>query len=65
MILLDDLEIYKLANEIGEDVWNIVNEWNYFERDTLGKQFTRAADSISLNIAEGYRRFHFKENKNF
>lgn len=65
MILLDDLEVYTLANEIGEDVWNIVNDWNSFERDTLGKQFTRAADSISLNIAEGYGRFHFKENKNF
>ncbi|RZK33344.1 MAG: four helix bundle protein, partial [Pedobacter sp.] len=23
------------------------------------------ADSISANIAEGYGRFHFKENKNF
>jgi four helix bundle protein len=24
-----------------------------------------AADSIALNISEGYGRFHFKENKNF
>jgi len=65
MILLEDLEIYKLANEIGEEVWNLINEWNFFAKDTLGKQLTRAADSISLNIAEGYGRFHFKENKNF
>jgi four helix bundle protein len=24
-----------------------------------------AADSIAMNISEGYGRFHFKENKNF
>ncbi len=54
MILLDDLEIYKLANEVGEDVWYIVNEWNYFERDTLDKQFTRAADSIKLLLSWRY-----------
>ncbi len=31
----------------------------------MGKQFVRAGDSIALNIAEGYGRFFFKENKNF
>jgi four helix bundle protein len=25
----------------------------------------RSADSISANIAEGFGRFHYKENKNF
>ena len=65
MILLDGLEIYKLANEIGEEVWNLINGWRAFEKDTLGKPLTRAVDSISLNIAEGYGRFHFRENKNF
>ena len=65
MILLSDLEVYKMANEIGEEIWNLVIGWDYFAKDTLGKQLVRAADSISLNIAEGYGRFHFKENKNF
>ncbi|MBK6633361.1 MAG: four helix bundle protein [Chitinophagaceae bacterium] len=31
----------------------------------LGDQYLRAADSISLNISEGYGRYHYKENKNF
>lgn len=31
----------------------------------MGKQFVRAADSMALNIAEGYGRFFYKENKNF
>src|SRR5574338_519102 len=62
---LEDLEVYKVAMEIGEMVWEIVAKWEYFQKKTLGAQFVEAADSIALNISEGYGRFHFKENKNF
>lgn len=62
---LEDLEVYKTAMEIGDIVWSIVAKWSYFEKSTLGSQYTRAADSIALNISEGYGRFHYKENKNF
>ncbi len=65
IIQLDDLEVYKLAMEIGEDTWQMVEGWSGFAKDTLGKQVVRSSDSIALNIAEGYGRFHFKENKNF
>ena len=65
MIKLEDLEVYKAAMEIGERAWNIVEKWNYYQKDTLGKQFTRAADSIAFNISEGYGRFHYAENRNF
>ena len=65
MIKLEDLEVYKVAMEIGEIAWNIVEKWNYSQKDTLGKQFTKSADSIALNISEGYGRFHFAENRNF
>lgn len=65
MIKLEDLEVYKVSMEIGEIVWNIVEKWNYYQKDTLGKQFTRSADSIALNISEGYGRFHYAENRNF
>lgn len=51
--------------EIGDKIWKLVESWKHFEKDTLGKQFVRAADSISLNIAEGYGRYHFKEARNF
>jgi four helix bundle protein len=33
-------------------------------RELWGKQFIKAADSIALNIADGYGRFFYKENKN-
>lgn len=62
---LEDLNVYKVSMEIGEIVWRIVSGWAYFDKKTLGAQMVDAADSIGLNIAEGYGRFHFKENKNF
>ena len=62
---LEDLEVYKVSMEIGEQVWKIVMKCDYFQKKTLGAQFIEAADSIALNIAEGYGRFYFKENKNF
>ncbi|MDQ6755755.1 MAG: four helix bundle protein [Bacteroidota bacterium] len=43
----------------------MVDKWDFFNKDTLGKQFVKAADSMALNIAEGYGRFFYKENKNF
>src|SRR6201996_904947 len=62
---LEDLEIYTLSEAFADEIWFIVTKWNYFERDTIGKQLVRAADSISANIAEGFGRYHYKENKNF
>ena len=62
---LEDLEVYNLSEVISDKIWDIVMEWEYFSKDTIGKQLCRAADSISANIAEGYGRYHFKENKNF
>jgi four helix bundle protein len=62
---LEDLEVYKVAMEIGELVWIVVGKWEYFPKKTLGVQYVDAADSIAMNISEGYGRFHYKENKNF
>ena len=65
MIKLEDLEVYKIAMEIGEIVSKMTEKWNFYDKDTLGKQFTRASDSIALNISEGYGRYHYAENRNF
>src|SRR5262247_785871 len=64
-ILLEDLEIYKLALEIGEDVWALVEKWSHFPKKALGVQFVGAADSIAANIAEGYGRYFYKDRKQF
>lgn len=62
---LEDLEIYTLSEQFADEIWFIVIEWEYFAKDTLGKQLVRSADSIGVNIAEGFGRYHYKENKNF
>jgi four helix bundle protein len=65
VIRLEDLEVYNLAESFGDEIWFLVIEWDYFLKDTVGKQLARSADSIGANIAEGFGRYHFKENKNF
>ncbi|MGC4100027.1 four helix bundle protein [Ferruginibacter sp.] len=62
---LEKLEIYQLAERFSDEIWKIVDQWNYFQKDTIGKQIARSADSISVNIAEGYGRFYYKESKQF
>ena len=49
--------------DIGEQVWNITESWESFAQNTVGRQFVRSADSIAANIAEGFGRYHFKENR--
>jgi four helix bundle protein len=62
---LEDLKVYNLSMELGESVWSMVDQWNYYQKDTIGKQLVKAADSVAANLSEGYGRYHFKENKNF
>lgn len=64
-IRIEDLEIYQLAMEIGEIVWEFADKWEYFPKSTLGKQYVSATDSIAANISEGYGRFHFKDKRTF
>jgi four helix bundle protein len=62
---LEDLQVYQLAMNIGERVWEIVLPWNSFARDTIGKQLVKAADSVAANLSEGWGRYHYKENRQF
>lgn len=62
---LEELKVYEMSMEMGERVWKIVSKWGYFEKDTIGKQLVRSADSVAANLCEGFGRFHYKEAKNF
>ena len=61
----EKLEVYRLAEKLSDCVWELVRDWNIFDRDTVGKQLVRAVDSIGANIAEGTGRYGFKDNKRF
>jgi len=62
---LEDLKVYQMAMTLGEKVWGIVIQWNYFAKDSIGKQLVRSADSVAANLSEGFGRFSYKENKQF
>ena len=62
---LNDIDAYKIAFNLSNYVWSIVIEWNCFSRDTVGKQFVKAVDSISANIAEGFGRYSKKDKIKF
>ena len=63
-----DLSKFKLigfANQISELIWEEVIHWDYFKKDTIGKQIVRSADSISANLSESYGRYTFPDRKRF
>lgn len=62
---LNDIGAYKIAFFLTNFVWEIVTKWDYFAKDTVGKQFVRAIDSVSANIAEGFGRYGKKDKIKF
>lgn len=65
VLKVEDLDVYKMAEELADKIWYMCIKWDYFAKETIGKQLVRAADSISTNLAEGHGRFHFKDRLNF
>ena len=62
---LEELKVYQLSMEMGEKIWDIVIKWDFFAKDTIGKQLVRAVDSVAANLSEGFGRYHFNETKHF
>ena len=61
----EKLRVYRLSEKLGDELWRTVTRWDYFNRDTVGKQLVRAGDSIGANIAEGAGRGRFLDNQRF
>ncbi len=62
---LEDLKILQTAENIADAVWKRVVQWEQFAKDVVGKQMTRAVDSVGANIAESYGRFNYGEKLQF
>lgn len=65
MARFQELQVYQLAEQISNEVWFIVLSWDFFAKDTVGKQLVRSVDSIGANIAEGNGRYNYKDNQRF
>ena len=60
-----ELEIWKLAIEIARSAYNVAGALPQSEQYALSQQIRRSAVSLSANIAEGFRRGHQKEFRQF
>lgn len=61
----ENLRVYQLSEDLADEIWNIVVNWNTFAKETVGQQLVRASDSIGANIAEGLGRGSRAENARF
>lgn len=62
---INDLEVYKLSNEVANLIYRQIKSWDKFHLYSLGDQLIRSVDSVAANISEGYGRFSFKDNIRF
>ena len=60
-----DLKIWQKGIDIVEDVYKITRAFPKEEIYGLTSQMRRCAVSIPSNIAEGFKRYHSKEYKQF
>src|SRR5262245_6807458 len=62
---LESKRVYQRAEMVADRVWDLVGDWEWFAKRTVGVQLARAADSIGANIAESAGRFHPGDVRNF
>lgn len=62
---LGSLRAYQLSRDLSKIVWNIVENWDWFSKSTIGGQWVRATDSISANFSEGYGAYFFNDTIKF
>jgi len=61
----EELDVYRLAENLADSIWTIVLKWDYLATSTVGRQLIRSADSVGANIAEGCGRGSFPDNRRF
>lgn len=62
---LEDVRVLRSVEEVADAIYKIAPRWDEFAKDVVGKQISRAADSIGANIAESFGRYHFGEKIQF
>ncbi len=61
----EDLDCWKACVEVRRYISELIKKFPPSEKYDLVDNMKRAAHSTTRNIAEGYGRFHFKENSQF
>jgi four helix bundle protein len=60
-----DLEVWKRCRDIRKQIWALLRDFPEEEKYRLSDQMIRASRSSTACIAEGYGRYHYKENIQF
>lgn len=60
-----NLDVWKKGKEIRIIIWQMTRKFPDDEKYRLSDQMVRASCSITANVAEGYGRYHFKDNIRF
>jgi four helix bundle protein len=61
----EDLDCYQLALNIVREAYQVAQRLPAEEKSNLADQLRRAAVSVTLNIAEGYGRYHYLDSLRF
>ena len=61
----EGLECWKACTDFRKFINGIIKKLPIEERYGLASQMRKASRSVTNNIAEGYGRFHYKENAQF
>ncbi len=56
---LEDVRVLKSAEQIADAIYKVASRWDDFAKDVVGKQISRAADSVGADIAKSFGRYHF------
>jgi four helix bundle protein len=61
----EDLECYQLALQVLKEAYRVAAKLPSKEKYNLAHQMRKAATSVTLNIAEGYGRYHYLDSLRF
>ncbi len=64
-VTFEELEVWKLARQLKKEIRELTKKFPTDEKYKLIDQIIRSSRSVGANIAEGFGRFHFKENSKF
>src|SRR4030095_5992812 len=61
----EDLEVYKVARQFRKAMYAVTRRLPDFEKYDLRSQIRRASVSLTNNMAEGHRRYHYPDQTRF
>lgn len=65
IISFEDLEVWRMARSLRRSAYVTAALLPDIERFNLGSQIRSSGISLTANLAEGFGRFHFRENIQF